>query len=69
MIRVNSMIDRKIQRKKIATALALAAWEQFLQPNNVKELRCEVYNSNKPSYSFIKSLGFEEYDINVITIE
>ena len=59
----------RFQRKGIATALALAAWERFLLPNNVKELRCEVYNSNKPSYNFIKSLGFEEYDINVITIE
>lgn len=59
----------RFQRKGIATALALAAWEHFLHPNNVKELRIEVYKSNKPSLNFIDSLGFEEYDINVITIE
>ena len=59
----------RFQRKGIASALAFAAWEQFLLPKNVKELRCEVYKSNLPSYNFIKSLGFEEYDINVISVE
>ena len=59
----------RFQRKGIATALALTAWEHFLLPNNVKELRIEVYKSNKPSLNFVDSLGFEEYDINVITIQ
>jgi ribosomal protein S18 acetylase RimI-like enzyme len=39
----------------------MAAWN-FFKEIGVKELRCEVYKSNKVSYNFIKSLGFEEYD-------
>jgi len=58
----------RFQRKGIATALALAAWEQFLHVNNVRELRCEIYKSNRPSLNFIRALGFEEYDKNIISV-
>ncbi len=44
----------RFQRKGIATALALAAWERFLYVNNVRELRCEVYKSIRPSLNFIR---------------
>jgi ribosomal protein S18 acetylase RimI-like enzyme len=51
----------KFQHRKLGTALGLAAWNYF-KNQGVKELRCEVYIENKVSYSFIKALGFEEFD-------
>ena len=51
----------RFQRKGLGTVLGMAAWNYFKQ-KNIKELRCEVYVDNKASYSFIKSLGFEEYE-------
>lgn len=47
------------QNKGIGTALGLAAYD-FFKERGVKELRCEVHEKNKISYSFIKQLGFEE---------
>jgi ribosomal protein S18 acetylase RimI-like enzyme len=51
----------RFQRKGLGTVIGMAAWN-FFKEIGVKELRCEVYKSNKVSYNFIKSLGFEEYD-------
>lgn len=51
-------------RRGLGTVLGMAAWTYFKQ-KGVKELRCEVYKDNEISYSFIKSMGFEEYDMKV----
>ncbi len=61
-------IISRFRRKGIATALALEAWKRFLQ-NHVKEIRCEVFITNKISLNFVKSLGFEESDLKVFMIE
>lgn len=50
----------RFQRKGLGTVLGLAAWEYF-KNKGVKELRCEVYEGNKKSFNFIKSLNFETY--------
>ena len=50
----------KFQHKGLGTVLAIAAWDHF-KKKGAKELRCEVYKDNRIPYSFIKSLGFEEY--------
>ena len=50
----------RFQRKGLGTVIGMAAWNYF-KKIGVKELRCEVYKSNKVSYNFIKSLGFEEF--------
>ncbi|MHA1674352.1 MAG: GNAT family N-acetyltransferase [Promethearchaeota archaeon] len=52
--------DPRWQRRGIARYLGIAAWDYFSKIL-VKELRCEVYENNKPSYKLIKSLHFEEY--------
>jgi ribosomal protein S18 acetylase RimI-like enzyme len=49
----------EFQNKGLGTTLAMAAWKYFKE-RDVKELRCEVHKDNKITYSFIKSLGFEE---------
>jgi len=53
----------RFQRRGVGSVLGMASW-QYLKENypNVKEIRCEVYKDNKVSYSFIKGIGFEEYD-------
>jgi ribosomal protein S18 acetylase RimI-like enzyme len=51
----------RFQRKGLGKILGMAAWNFFKQ-RGVKELRCEVHISNKVSYNFIKSLGFDEFD-------
>lgn len=51
--------DPRWQRRGIARFLGMAAWDYFKQ-RDVKELRCEVYENNRPSYNLIKSLHFEE---------
>ncbi|WP_457558175.1 GNAT family N-acetyltransferase [Candidatus Harpocratesius sp.] len=51
--------DPRWQRRGIARFLGISAWDYFKQ-RNVKELRCEVYEKNLPSYKLIKSLHFEE---------
>jgi len=51
-------------RRGMGTVLGMAAWN-FFKEKGVKELRCEVYKDNEISYSFIKSMGFEEYDVKV----
>jgi len=51
--------DPRWQRRGIARFLGIASWDYFKQ-RNVKELRCEVYENNKPSYNLIKSLHFQE---------
>ncbi|TXT54157.1 MAG: hypothetical protein BAJALOKI2v1_810012 [Promethearchaeota archaeon] len=51
----------RFQRKGLGTVLGMATWN-FFKKQGVKELRCEVYKDNKVSYSFIKWIGFEEYD-------
>jgi ribosomal protein S18 acetylase RimI-like enzyme len=52
--------DPHWQRKGIGRYLGIAAWDYFSRLN-IKELRCEVYEGNAPSYHLIKSLHFEEY--------
>jgi len=56
----------RFQRKGVGTIIGMAAWN-FLKENysNVKEVRAEVYKDNKVSYSFIKGIGFEEFDRKV----
>lgn len=56
----------RFQRKGLGSVLGMASW-QYLKENypNVKEIRCEVYRDNSVSYSFIKGIGFEEYDKKV----
>ncbi len=49
----------EFQHKGLGTTLAMAAWNYFKE-RGVKELRCEVHKDNNITYSFIKSLGFEE---------
>lgn len=55
----------KFQHKGLGTVLAIAAWDHF-KKNGAKELRCEVYKDNRIPYSFIKSLGFEEYSRSMV---
>ncbi|MHA1436666.1 MAG: GNAT family N-acetyltransferase [Promethearchaeota archaeon] len=50
----------RFQRKGLGTILGIAAWNYFKE-KKVKELRCEVYEYNFISQSFIKWIGFEEY--------
>ena len=52
--------DPRWQRRGIARYLGIASWDYF-QNLQVKELRCEVYENNQPSYKLISSLHFEEY--------
>lgn len=54
----------RFQRKGLGTVIGMAAWNYF-KKRGIKELRCEVYEENKVSYHFIKSLGFEEFDTKV----
>jgi len=56
----------RFQRKGLGSVLGMAGW-QYLKEKypNVKEIRCEVYKDNNVSYSFIKGIGFEEYDKKV----
>ena len=55
----------KFQHKGLGTTLAIAAWDYF-KKKGAKELRCEVYKDNRIPYSFIKSLGFEEYSKSMV---
>ncbi len=56
----------RFQRKGVGTIIGMSAWS-FLKQNysNVKEVRAEVYKDNVVSYSFIKGIGFEEFDRKV----
>ncbi len=56
----------RFQRKGVGTIIGMSAWN-FLKQNysNVKEVRAEVYKDNVVSYSFIKGIGFEEFDRKV----
>ncbi|MFW9818022.1 MAG: GNAT family N-acetyltransferase [Candidatus Thorarchaeota archaeon] len=56
----------RFQRRGVGTILGMASW-QYLKEHfpHVKEVRCEVYKDNRVSYSFIKGLGFEEYDTKI----
>jgi len=56
----------RFQRRGVGSVLGMASW-QYLKEKypNVKEVRCEVYKDNVVSYSFIKGIGFEEYDTKV----
>ena len=56
----------ELQRKGLGTVLGIASWDLF-KKKGVKELRCKVYKDNKVSYSFIRGLGFEEYDEDFVT--
>ncbi|QEE16535.2 GNAT family N-acetyltransferase [Promethearchaeum syntrophicum] len=53
--------DPRWQRQGIGRYLGIASWDYFRKKFNLKELRCEVYEKNLPSYNLIKSLHFEEY--------
>lgn len=52
----------RFQNKGLGTVIGMESWKYFKR-KGVKELRCEVYRDNKVSYNFIKSLGFEQYDV------
>ena len=52
----------RFQRKGLGTVIGMAAWNYF-KKIGVKELRCEVYKFNTVSYTFITSLGFEEFGV------
>ncbi len=56
----------RFQRRGVGTILGMASW-QYLKEHfpHVKEIRCEVYRDNKVSFSFIKGIGFEEYDTKI----
>jgi ribosomal protein S18 acetylase RimI-like enzyme len=56
----------RFQRRGVGTILGVASW-QYLKEHfpHVTEIRCEVYKDNKVSYSFIKGIGFEEYDTKI----
>lgn len=54
----------RFQNKGLGTVIGMSAWNYF-KAKGVKELRCEVYRDNKVSYNFIKSLGFEQYDVKI----
>lgn len=49
------------QRHGVGTLLGLESWYYF-EKKGVDELRCEVHIDNQSSYTFIKGLGFEEYN-------
>ncbi|MEJ2277881.1 MAG: GNAT family N-acetyltransferase, partial [Candidatus Lokiarchaeota archaeon] len=53
----------RFQRRGFGTILGMAAWK-YIKENfeNITEIRCEVYKDNFVSYSFIKGIGFEEFD-------
>ena len=53
--------DPRWQRQGIARYLGIASWDYYRNKFSFKELRCEVYEKNLPSYNLIKSLHFEEY--------
>ncbi len=50
----------ELQHKGIGTIIGMASWDYF-KGKEVKELRCKVHKDNKDSYSFIDTLGFEEF--------
>ncbi|MFX0023113.1 MAG: GNAT family N-acetyltransferase [Candidatus Hermodarchaeota archaeon] len=56
----------RFQRRGVGTILGMASW-QYIKEHfpHVKEIRCEVYKDNNVSYSFIKGIGFEEYDTKI----
>ena len=51
-------VDPRYRRRKIALLLAARAAEYFVQ-NSVDELVCEVFEANKVSIDFIRSVGFQ----------
>jgi ribosomal protein S18 acetylase RimI-like enzyme len=56
----------RFQRRGVGSVLGMAGWQYIKEKHpNVKEIRCEVYRDNNVSYSFIKGIGFEEYDTKV----
>jgi ribosomal protein S18 acetylase RimI-like enzyme len=56
----------RFQRRGVGTILGMAAWNYIKEHfRHVKEFRCEVYKDNIISYSFIKGIGFEEYERRV----
>ena len=52
--------DPRWQRHGIGRYLGIASWDYF-RKLHVKELRCEVFEDNQPSYNLIKGLHFQEY--------
>ena len=53
----------RFQRRGVGTILGMAAWNYIKEHfHHVKEIRCEVYKDNIVSHSFIKGIGFEEYE-------
>lgn len=58
----------RFQRRGLATFLAIEAWERFFK-GIVKELRCEVFYSNYKSLNFVRSLGFDEYDLRTYIVK
>ncbi len=56
----------RFQRKGLGSVLGMTSWQYIKEKYpNVKEIRCEVYKDNSVSYSFIKGIGFEEYEKKV----
>jgi len=58
----------RFQGKGLGTILGMAAWNYFKE-KGLKELRCEVYEDNQKSYSFIKGLNFKEFERIVYRID
>ncbi|MBN1213977.1 MAG: GNAT family N-acetyltransferase [Candidatus Lokiarchaeota archaeon] len=56
----------RFQRKGLGTILSTRAWNYF-QEKEVIQLKCEVFENNKISLGFIKSLGFKEFDTKTYT--
>lgn len=56
------VVDPSYQKRGFSKYLSLISIEYF-RSKNVKELHCEVFEENKPSYHMIKSLEFEEFGI------
>ncbi|MHA2281310.1 MAG: N-acetyltransferase family protein [Promethearchaeota archaeon] len=56
----------RFQRRGLGKILGVYIWNFLKQNyNDVKEIRAEVYKDNKVSYSFIKGIGFEEFERRV----
>lgn len=56
----------RFQRKGVGTYIGMSAWNYLKQNySNIQEIRAEVYKDNKVSYSFMRGIGFKEYERKV----
>lgn len=56
------------RRMGLGSALALRAYE-FLKNNKINIIECKVGEENKPSYTFIKFIGFKKYDEEAVELK